>query len=193
MPGTTVMIFRIHKEFFIKIYLTVCFLFLMTGANAFTLKTTSFDPKKPLPLKHVFNGFGCTGENLSPALEWEGAPKEAKSFAITVYDPDAPTGSGWWHWTVVNIPANVTKLVEGASGENKLPGESVQGRTDNGKSGYGGACPPPGNKPHRYIFTVYALKTEKLDLNTDSPGAQVGYNVNGNMIAKASFTVKFGR
>ncbi len=160
---------------------------------AFTLKTTSFDTKKQLPNKHVFNGFGCSGENVSPALEWTGAPAETKSFAITVYDPDAPTGSGWWHWTVVNIPASVTSIPEGASGAKKLPAGSVEGRTDFGAAGFGGACPPPGHKPHRYIFTVFALKTEKLDINGDASGALVGFNLNANSLGKASFTVKYGR
>lgn len=159
----------------------------------FTLKTTSFDAKKPLPNQHVFNGFGCSGENVSPSLEWSGAPKDTKSFAITVYDPDAPTGSGWWHWTVVNIPSNVMTIEEGASGSKKLPAGSVEGRTDFGSAGYGGACPPPGDKPHRYIFTVYALKTDKLDINNEASGAMVGFNLNANSLGKASFTVKYGR
>lgn len=162
-------------------------------AASFTLKTSSFDVKKPLPMKHVFNGFGCTGENISPALEWTGAPKDTKSFAITVYDPDAPTGSGWWHWTVVNIPASVTKIEEGASNNKKLPEGAVEGRTDYGKPGFGGACPPPGDKPHRYIFTVHALKTDKLQVDGESSGALAGYNINANSIGKATFTVKFGR
>ncbi|WPU64141.1 YbhB/YbcL family Raf kinase inhibitor-like protein [Peredibacter starrii] len=162
-------------------------------AAGFTLKTSSFDAKKPLPMKQVFNGFGCTGENISPALEWSGAPKDTKSFAITVYDPDAPTGSGWWHWTVVNIPATVTKIEEGASNNKKLPEGSIEGRTDYGKPGFGGACPPPGDKPHRYIFTVYALKTDKLDVNAESSGALVGFNLNANSLGKATFTVKYGR
>lgn len=165
----------------------------LTLAAGFTLKTTSFDAKKPLPMKQVFNGFGCTGENISPALEWSGAPKDTKSFAITVYDPDAPTGSGWWHWTVVNIPATVTKIEEGASNNKKLPEGAVEGRTDYGKPGFGGACPPQGDKPHRYIFTVYALKTDKLDVNAESSGALVGFNLNANSLGKATFTVKYGR
>lgn len=162
-------------------------------AAGFTLKTTSFDPKKPLPNKQVFNGFGCAGENISPALEWSGAPKDTKSFAVTVYDPDAPTGSGWWHWTVVNIPATVTKIEEGASNNKKLPEGAVEGRTDFGKPGFGGACPPVGDKPHRYIFTVYALKTDKLDVNAEASGAMVGFNLNANALGKATFTVKYGR
>lgn len=176
-----------------KIIILAILLYTQTALAAFTLKTTSFDIKKPLPNKHVFNGFGCSGENVSPALEWSGAPKDTKSFAITVYDPDAPTGSGWWHWTVVNIPASVTKIEEGASGAKKLPAGSVEGRTDFGSAGFGGACPPVGHKPHRYIFTVYALNTEKLDINGEASGAMVGFNLNANSLGKASFTVKYGR
>lgn len=177
-----------------KKIIAVTFLLLTQVAFAgFTVKTSSFDIKKPLPNKHVFNGFGCSGENVSPALEWSGAPKDTKSFAVTVYDPDAPTGSGWWHWTVVNIPANVMMLEEGASGAKKLPAGSVEGRTDFGSAGYGGACPPQGDKPHRYIFTVYALKTDKLDINNEASGAMVGFNLNANSLGKATFTVKYGR
>lgn len=175
------------------ITITILLLTQSVMAANFTLKSSSLDPKRPLPMKHVFNGFGCTGENVSPALEWSGAPKDTKSFAITVYDPDAPTGSGWWHWTVVNIPATVTKLEEGASGMKKLPEGAVEGRTDFGKPGWGGACPPTGDKPHRYIFTVHALKTDKLQVDNEASGAMVGFNVNANSIGKASFTVKFGR
>ncbi len=142
--------------------------------------------------KHVFNGFGCTGENISPSLKWSNAPAGTKSFAVTVYDPDAPTGSGWWHWTVVNIPANVTELKEGTTSKT-LPKGAVEGRTDFGKPGFGGACPPEGDKPHRYIFTVYALKTDKLDLNAEASGALVGYNVRFATLAKASITTTFGR
>jgi Raf kinase inhibitor-like YbhB/YbcL family protein len=162
-------------------------------AAPFAVKSPSLDGKKPFPARHIFNGFGCTGENVSPALEWSGAPAGTKSFAVTVYDPDAPTGSGWWHWTVVNIPGSVTKLAEGASAAKALPPGATEGRTDFGSPGYGGACPPAGDKPHRYVFTVHALKTEKLDVNPESSGALVGFYVNANTLAKASFTVKFGR
>lgn len=175
-----------------KFFLLALLLAPVAWARTFKLKTTSFDPKRPMPAKHVFNGLGCTGENTSPALEWEGAPKGTKSYAITVYDPDAPTGSGWWHWTVVNIPATVTKLKEGDSHKGNLPSGAVEGRTDFGRPGYGGPCPPPG-KPHRYIFTVHALKVEKLDVDHESSGAMVGFNVNANSLGKASFTVKYGR
>jgi Raf kinase inhibitor-like YbhB/YbcL family protein len=145
--------------------------------------------------RHAFSGFGCTGGNLSPALGWSGAPEGTKSFAITCYDPDAPTGSGWWHWTVFNIPIDESSLHEGAShpGKSGLPAGAIEGRTDFGVSGYGGPCPPEGDKPHRYIFTIYALKEESLPLNADSPGAQVGYYLNFATIEKASLTGYYGR
>ncbi|MCU0623910.1 MAG: YbhB/YbcL family Raf kinase inhibitor-like protein [Gemmatimonadaceae bacterium] len=146
-----------------------------------------------IPLEHVFGGFGCTGANVSPALAWTNAPAATKSFAITMYDPDAPTGSGWWHWTVFNLPASVTSLPAGAgSAGGTLPSGAVQGRTDFGASGYGGPCPPPGT-PHRYIFTVYALKVSALELDAQAGGAMVGFNLNANVLAKATLTGLFGR
>jgi Raf kinase inhibitor-like YbhB/YbcL family protein len=159
-----------------------------------TFKVTSKDVQngKTLKMEQVFNGMGCTGKNESPQLEWTGAPKDTKSFAITVYDPDAPTGSGWWHWTVANIPANVTSLEAGASGTG-MPAGSVEGRTDFGKPGFGGACPPPKDKPHHYVITVYALKTDKLDLTSDAGGAMFGYYLNANKLAKASMTATYSR
>ncbi len=121
----------------------------------FTLTSPDVHAGQTIPMKHVFKGMSCTGENISPALSWSNAPKGTKSFAITVYDPDAPTGSGWWHWVVYNIPANVTSLPAGAGDPNSglmLKG-AVQGNTDFGTAGYGGPCPPKGDKPHHYHFT----------------------------------------
>lgn len=175
------------------IFLIVMLMSQVAIGAAFTLKSSSLDPKKPVPMKHVFNGFGCKGENISPALEWSGVPKGTKSFAVTVYDPDAPTGSGWWHWTIVNIPATVSSIAEGASHNKELPEGSIEGRTDYGRPGYGGPCPPEGDKPHRYIFTVHALKSEKIEVNSESSGALAGFNINANSLGKASFTVKYGR
>ncbi|MFY9326598.1 MAG: YbhB/YbcL family Raf kinase inhibitor-like protein [Georgfuchsia sp.] len=161
----------------------------------FTLESPDLPTGKPIPDDYVLNGFGCTGCNVSPALIWKNAPPETKSFALTVYDPDAPTGSGWWHWLVINIPADAKELVRGAGdlSSGKAPAGSMQTRTDYGMPGWGGPCPPEGDKPHRYIFTLHALKTDKLDLPQDAPGAMVGFNINGNTIAKASFIAFYGR
>jgi Raf kinase inhibitor-like YbhB/YbcL family protein len=142
----------------------------------------------------VFKGFGCEGGNVSPALAWKNAPAGTKSFAVTVYDPDAPTGSGWWHWVVFNIPADVTSLPLGAGNPagGQTPKNAVQS-TDFGKPGYGGPCPPKGDKPHRYIFTVYALKADKIDADENASGALVGFMLNANKLGKASFTATYGR
>jgi Raf kinase inhibitor-like YbhB/YbcL family protein len=144
--------------------------------------------------QQVFNSFGCSGQNISPALRWSGAPAGTKSFAITAYDPDAPTGSGWWHWVVYNLPANITALPEGAGAEGSklLPKGAAMGPTDFGTKAYGGACPPPG-KPHRYIFTVHALKVEKIDVPANATAAFIGFNLNANRIGQASITATYGR
>jgi Raf kinase inhibitor-like YbhB/YbcL family protein len=131
-------------------------------------------------------GFGCNGENVSPHLKWSGIPAAAKSFAITSYDPDAPTGSGFWHWLVVNLPPNVHELAEGAGSKNgKLPLGALQTRTDYGTPGYGGPCPPKGDHPHRYLFTVFAVAVEKLDVKPDTSAAVIGFNLHFNTIATA--------
>ncbi len=164
-------------------------------AEGFILSSSDIAPNAMIDLKHVYKGFGCEGENHSPALTWSGAPKGTKSFAITVYDPDAPTGSGWWHWVVYNIPADVTALPTGAGSVEspKLPPGAVQGRTDFGNAGYGGPCPPVGHGPHRYIFTVHALKTDKLDLPAEASAAMVGFMLHANRLGKASLTGLFSR
>lgn len=163
--------------------------------GAFTITSTDVKAGSTLSPRQVFNGMGCTGQNVSPQLSWKGAPAGTKSFAVTVYDPDAPTGSGWWHWMVYNIPATVTSLPAGAGDKAKklLPTGAVEGPTDFGAPGFGGACPPVGDKPHHYVFTVYALKTDKLEIPAGSTSAFVGYNLNGNMLSKTSFTALYGR
>jgi len=145
--------------------------------------------------EHVYNAFGCSGHNVSPELRWEQAPKGAKSFAVTVYDPDAPTGSGWWHWVIFNIPPSVSSLPVGAgkSDGSRAPQGSIQSTTDFGQEGYGGPCPPQGDKPHRYIFTVYALKVDQLPLKKEASGAMVGFYLNQNALGKASLTAIYGR
>lgn len=166
----------------------------LAQAAGFTLTSPTIKHGATLTKAQVFNGFGCSGDNVSPELKWSGAPAGTKSFAVTVYDPDAPTGSGWWHWVVINLPADSTGLAEGAGGAaGKLPAGAMQGRTDFGSAGFGGACPPQGDKPHRYVFTVYALKTDKLELAADSPAAMVGFMINANKLGKASFTATYGR
>lgn len=167
---------------------------IVTAAD-FRLSSPQIKPGSAIAEQQVFNGFGCQGENISPALKWDNPPQGTKSFAITVYDPDAPTGSGWWHWLVFNIPANVNKLEKGAGsmGSNRAPNQSIQSRTDFGKPGYGGPCPPKGSQPHRYQFTVYALKTEKLPLDEHASAAMVGFYLHQNVIEKAVLHAKYGR
>jgi Raf kinase inhibitor-like YbhB/YbcL family protein len=165
------------------------------GAGTFSLQSAEIKPGASIAGAQVYKGFGCEGGNVSPSLQWTNAPAGTKSFAITVYDPDAPTGSGWWHWVMFNIPASVTALPAGAGDPagGEAPQGAVQSRTDFGKPGYGGPCPPKGDKPHRYIFTVYALKTDKIDADADASGALVGFMLNANKLAKASFTGQYGR
>ena len=167
----------------------------LTFAAGFKLSSPELKANHLMPKSFEFNGFGCSGENKSPALVWSGAPKGTKSFAVTVYDPDAPTGSGWWHWVVIDIPANVHELHsnDGALNSTTLPAGAVQVRTDFGMAAWGGPCPPQGDKPHRYIFTVYALKTDKLEIPANATAALTGYMILGNMLGKASFTTKYGR
>ena len=162
---------------------------MLFGGN-FTL--SSHDLQGQLTKVQEFNGFGCNGQNVSPQLSWRDAPKETKSFAITMYDPDAPTGSGWWHWVVVNIPATVHTLDTGASPK-AMPKGAVEIVNDYGVSAFGGPCPPKGDKPHRYVFTVYALDVPKLDLKPDTNTPVAGFMINAHTIAKASLISYYGR
>jgi hypothetical protein len=161
----------------------------------FSLASPDLTGRARIPDEHVFNGFGCAGRNVSPALVWRNAPEGTRSFAVTVYDPDAPTGSGWWHWVLYNVPATVTELPAGAGDPRSAlaPSGSVQGTTDFGTAGYGGPCPPVGDRPHRYVFTVHALKVERLELPETATAAFVGFSVHANRLASASFTARYGR
>ena len=160
-------------------------------AAGFSLSSPAFKNNGAMPDKFAFNSMGCTGENVSPALEWKGAPEGTKSFALLVHDPDAPTGSGWWHWVLYNIPAATKTLPEGAG--KSLPAGAVQGNTDFGQPGYGGPCPPPGSGKHHYNFTLYALKVDKLDVPANATAAMVGFYAGANAIAKAKLTGTYER
>lgn len=157
----------------------------------FTLFSNDLQPGATLPERHVFNGMGYQGDNISPHLAWDNVPAGSKSFVITVFDPDAPTGSGWWHWLVANIPAEVRMLPQGAgSGQDNLPAAAVQGRTDFGSAGYGGAAPPQG-ETHRYQFTVHALDVDHLEVDENASGAMIGFNVHFHALGSASLTVTY--
>ena len=165
------------------------------GSGGFSLSSSEIKSGQSLVSAQVFNGFGCEGGNQSPALSWTAGPEGTRSYAVTMYDPDAPTGSGWWHWVVYNIPAGTTQLEAGAGDAfgSRLPVGALHGRTDFGSHGFGGACPPVGDKPHRYIFTVYALKTDKLDVPADASAALIGYMIHATTLAKATLKAKYAR
>jgi hypothetical protein len=165
------------------------------AAPKFRLSSPDIRPNGTISMEQVFGGFGCTGKNISPALAWSGAPEGTKSFAVLCHDPDAPTGgAGWWHWLVLNIPASAAGLAKdsGRADGSGLPAGAVHVNTDFGGPGWGGPCPPVGDKPHRYIFTLYALKTDRIDAGGGT-ASLAGYMVNGNAIARATLTGKFGR
>ncbi|HZB91227.1 MAG TPA: YbhB/YbcL family Raf kinase inhibitor-like protein [Stellaceae bacterium] len=164
-------------------------------AEAMTLSSPDIKNGATIKDEHVLNSFGCTGKNISPAVQWSGAPAGTKSFALTIYDPDAPTGSGWWHWVVFNIPSSTTHLPENAGDPkaNLMPQGAVQGRTDFGTAGFGGPCPPKGDKPHHYIMTLYALDVDHLDADANASAAYVGYNIHFHTLAKATLTGRYGR
>jgi len=180
------------KKLLSFIALSLCSASFIYG-QTFTLK--SKDLGGQATLQQVFNGFGCTGGNISPELHWENAPAGTKSFAVTIHDPNAPTGSGWWHWLIFDIPANTLALPSNAGNvEAKLaPPTCIQSMTDFGKVGYGGPCPPEGHGFHEYLITVYALKTDKLGLDQNANPALVGYSLNSNTLQKASLVYYYKR
>lgn len=167
----------------------------LTQAAAFSLTSPEVQPGATLGQAQVFNGFGCTGGNRSPALHWSDAPPGTRSYALTVYDPDAPTGSGWWHWIVYDLPAATTALAAGAgdAGGGQLPAGARQGRNDFGAHAFGGACPPLGDAPHHYVFTLHALKVDQLDVPADASAALIGFMIHANTLGQASLTARYGR
>ncbi|WP_028081235.1 YbhB/YbcL family Raf kinase inhibitor-like protein [Solimonas soli] len=164
------------------------------AARPFRLTSPDIAEQRTLADAQVLEGFGCHGGNRSPALTWSAGPVGTKSYALTVYDPDAPTGSGWWHWVVVNLPADTVQLPAAAGGADgaMLPAGARQLSTDFGAPGYGGACPPPGDKPHRYVFTVYALDSV-LELPANATPALAGFMIHAHTLASARITARYGR
>lgn len=180
------------KKVNLIVVLALIFTTTIFGQKTFTL--TSKDLGGEASKIQEFNGFGCSGENQSPQLSWKNAPEGTKSFAVTMYDPDAPTGSGFWHWVVFDIPANSNELVTNAGTKsNLIPKGAVQSITDYGIKGFGGPCPPEGHGFHAYIITVYALKTDKLGTDENTNPAVVGFNLWNQTLAKASIVVYYKR
>jgi Raf kinase inhibitor-like YbhB/YbcL family protein len=162
---------------------------------ALTVTSDSFKDGEHLGSEHAMSadyGFGCAGGNISPALSWSGAPEGTKSFTVTCYDPDAPTGCGFWHWVVVNIPPDVTSLPAGAGSGEGLPAGALQTRTDVGKPGYAGPCPPEGRE-HRYVFTVSAVGLDALPVDADTSAAVIGFQLNFNALETARITALYKR
>ncbi|WP_456451280.1 YbhB/YbcL family Raf kinase inhibitor-like protein [Hydrogenimonas sp.] len=168
---------------------------LVTGVWGEGLTLRSPDFGGWIGVDQRYDGYGCGGGNLSPALHWKGEPAGTKSFAVTLYDPDAPTPKGWWHWVVFNIPASVHSLARGAGAPEGrgLPKSARQARNDFGRVGYGGACPPVGDRPHRYILTLYALDTAKLPLKNGSSPRKVVELLKKHALAEVSLSVRYGR
>jgi len=164
-------------------------------ASSLTLSSEDIAHGEFMSKAQEFNGFGCSGSDLSPQLKWSNIPKGTKSFAITAYDPDAPTGSGWWHWQAVNIPVTVTELARdaGSTQQDKMPAGTMQIQSDFGSRGFGGACPPAGHGVHHYRFTIHALSVEKLDLPANASGALTGYMINANTIESSTIEALYKR
>ncbi|TDP01250.1 YbhB/YbcL family Raf kinase inhibitor-like protein [Marinomonas balearica] len=167
----------------------------LNWAGELTLTSKDISDGEFMTKAQEFNGFGCSGDDLSPQLTWSGIPDGTKSFAITAYDPDAPTGSGWWHWQIINIPLDVQELIQGAGTPNSqfTPEGSVQTANDYGVHGFGGACPPQGHGVHHYRFTLHALSVEKIDLPENASGALTGYMINANTIATSTIESLYKR
>lgn len=161
--------------------------------TTFTLSSPDFAYGANIPKHFEFDGFGCSGKNESPELRWTGAPAGTRSFAVTVHDPDAPTQSGWWHWLVIDLPADASGLDANVGAGKSLPAGARQIRNDFGALAWGGMCPPPGDKAHRYIFTVHALKVDKLEVPDEATAALTSYMIHGNTLGTASFTSLYGR
>jgi len=157
---------------------------MLPAVPAFTLTSNDILNGEPMPVEFAHGSVG--GTNLSPQLAWTGFPAETRSFTVTCYDPDAPTGSGFWHWVLVNVPADVTELPRGVGNASSTgTSDAFCVRNDYGEQSYGGAAPPPGDRPHRYLFAVHALDVERLDVTPEASPAYVGFNLTFHTLARA--------
>ncbi len=165
---------------------------LLPKVQSFSVTSNDIVDGHPLDLRHVHGWAG--GQNLSPHLQWSGFPAETKSFAVTCFDPDAPTGSGWWHWLAINIAVSVNELTQNAGASTAtLPSGAFHVRNDFSDESYGGAAPPPGHGTHRYIFAVHALGIDKIDVTNAASPAMVGFNLTFNTLARATITPTYAR
>lgn len=185
--------FKISNMFKISILLIMATFYQSIYSQTFSLKSKELGGQATL--KQVFKGFGCDGENISPDLYWENPPVGTKSYALTIHDESAPTGSGWWHWLIFDIPNSVTELKSNAGNlaSGLSPKNSIQSKTDFGTYGFGGPCPPVGHGIHKYTITIYALKIDRLGLDQESNPAVVGYTINANTLQKASLVFYYQR
>lgn len=163
---------------------------LLPQVASFTVTSESFDDGADLPDAQLFDSWGMTGDNRSPQLSWTGSPAETRGYAVTCFDPDAPTPSGFWHWLLVGLPADCTSLPEGAGAERgkHLPKGAFMMANDYGLKAFGGAAPPAGDRPHRYMFAVHALDTDDLGLDDTASGAATGFTLGSHTLARAVIT-----
>ena len=162
---------------------------LLPPVPSFSLTSDDIPDGGTLPSDFVHSSLG--GRNLSPHLRWSGQPDGTRGFAVTCYDPDAPTGSGFWHWVLVGVPAGTSELRRGAGSPANVPAGAFHVRNDYGTSEYGGAAPPAGDRPHRYIFAVHALDPDDMGIGTSATPAYVGFNVTFHILARATLTATY--